>query len=206
MPKPKRPPVTSSIGDYIRRQRQLANISLRKMAEQSGISAAVLNEIENGLRNPSRTILQSIAGALRLSAETLQLQAGVLDPKDADEIEAVREIRRDPHLTERQRATLVEIYEAFRAVNRTRRDCAMPKPPILTSALVACAIAVALLLNACNRDSEDPDSRSPRSFKLSLSKREAVALPEQAASTRTRPRPMISGRRRRIVARRACAE
>ncbi len=55
----------------------------------------------------------------------------------------------------------------------------MPKPTILTSALVACAIAVALLLNACNRDTEDPDSRSPRSFKLSLSKREAVAPPEK---------------------------
>src|SRR5512140_2675708 len=112
MPKPRRAPPTSRIGDYIRRQRELANISLRKMAEQSGVSAAVLQEIENGLRNPSRTILQSIAGALRLSAETLHLQAGVLDPKDLDEVDAVREIRRDPNLTEHQREVLVEIYEA----------------------------------------------------------------------------------------------
>jgi transcriptional regulator with XRE-family HTH domain len=118
MPRSRGSVQTSSIGDYIRRQRELANISLRKMAEQSGISAAVLQEIENGLRDPSRTILQSIAGALRLSAETLLLQAGVLDPKEIDEIEAVREIRRDPNLTERQRQTLVEIYEAFRAANR----------------------------------------------------------------------------------------
>ena len=113
MPKAKPAPRTSTIGDYIRRQRQLANISLRKMAEQSGISAAVLTEIENGLRNPSGTLLQSIAGALRLSAETLLLQAGVLDPKDADERDVIREIRRDPHLTERQREMLVEIYQAF---------------------------------------------------------------------------------------------
>src|SRR5258708_25023120 len=103
MPKPKSVPAAASVGDYIRRQRQLANISLRKMAEQSGISAAVLTEVENGLRNPSGTILQSIARALRLSAETLQLQAGVLDPKDTDESDVVREIRRDPHLTDRQR-------------------------------------------------------------------------------------------------------
>jgi transcriptional regulator with XRE-family HTH domain len=122
MAKPKHAPEISSLGDYIRRQRQLANISLRKMAEQSGISAAVLGEIENGLLNPSRTLLQSIAGALRLSAETLQLQAGVLDPKDADEMDAVRELRRDPNLTERQREMLIEIYEAFCTVNRARQS------------------------------------------------------------------------------------
>ncbi len=122
MAKSRRGPEVSSIGEYIRRQRQLANISLRKMAEQSGISAAVLTEIENGLLHPSRTLLQSIAGALRLSAETLQLQAGVLDPKDADAVDAVREIRRDPNLTERQRETLIEIYEAFCVANRAREE------------------------------------------------------------------------------------
>src|SRR6266851_643600 len=117
MPTAKSAPRPSSLGDYIRRQRQLANISLRKMAAQSGISAAVLREIENGLRNPSGTIVQSIAHALRLSAETLQLQAGVLDPRDADESEVAREIRRDPQLTDRQRDTLIEVYEAFCTAN-----------------------------------------------------------------------------------------
>lgn len=111
-----------SLGDYIRRQRELANISLRKLSEQSGISAAVLREIESGLRHPSRTLLQSLAGALRLSAETLYLQAGVLDPKGIEESPAVREIRRDPHLTLRQRDMLVEIYSAFRKNNRRRDD------------------------------------------------------------------------------------
>lgn len=117
----KRVPRTGSIGDYIRRQRQLANISLRKMAQQSGISAAVLQEIENGLRHPTATILQSIAGALRLSAETLHLQAGVLDPQDTEEVDAVREIRRDANLTPKQREALVDIYEAFCTANRARR-------------------------------------------------------------------------------------
>ena len=121
MAKPRHAPQTSSIGDYIRRQRQLANISLRKMAEQSGISAAVLKEVENGLRNPSGTIIQSIASVLRLSAETLFLQAGVLDPQDTEEVDAVREIRRDPNLTEHQREMLVEIYDAFCTANRARR-------------------------------------------------------------------------------------
>ncbi len=113
---------SSTVGDYIRRQRQLANISLRKVAQQSGISAVVLKEIEAGLRNPSRTIVQSIAGALRLSAETLYLQAGVLDPQDTEEMGTVHEIRRDPSLTQRQRDALIEIYEAFCAVNRSQEQ------------------------------------------------------------------------------------
>jgi transcriptional regulator with XRE-family HTH domain len=118
MAKAKSKSTTASVGDYIRAQRQLANVSLRKMSEQSGISASVLQEIENGLRNPSATILQSIARALRLSAETLHLQAGVLDPRDADEVDVVREIRRDPNLTERQREVLVDVYRALCAANR----------------------------------------------------------------------------------------
>ena len=122
MPRAQRRERSSSIGDYIRRQRQVANISLRKVAEQSGISAAVLTEIEQGLRNPSGTILRSIARALRLSAETLHLQAGVIDPQDGDEIDTIREIRRDPSLTGRQRDSLIEIYEAFRTANRARRE------------------------------------------------------------------------------------
>lgn len=115
-------PRASSLGDYIRRQRELANVSLRKMAEQSGISAAVLREIETGLRHPSRTIVQSVAAALRLSAETLYLQAGVLDPQGISEAPTVREIQRDPHLTERQREILVEIYATFRNTNRQRHE------------------------------------------------------------------------------------
>lgn len=122
MPRSRSAPPAAGIGDYIRRERQLANISLRKLAEQSGISAAVLKEVENGIRNPSGTIIQSIASVLRLSAETLFLQAGVLDPQDTEEVDAVREIRRDPNLTPRQRDTLVEIYEAFCAANRVRRE------------------------------------------------------------------------------------
>lgn len=111
-------PPTSLIGSYIRQQREVARLSLRKVAEMSGVSAAVLREIEDGIREPSRTLIRSIATALRLSAETLQLQAGLIDPQDIDQADAVREIRRDAHLTERQRDALIEIYAAFRAANR----------------------------------------------------------------------------------------
>jgi transcriptional regulator with XRE-family HTH domain len=110
----------SSLSDYLSRQRSLADISLRKIIERSGIPGVVLREIEGGLKNPSQTIMQTLAGALRLSAETLYLQAGVLDPRELDESDAVRELRRDPHLTERQRETVVEVYKAFRLGNLVR--------------------------------------------------------------------------------------
>jgi transcriptional regulator with XRE-family HTH domain len=110
----------SSLSDYLSRQRSLADISLRKIIERSGIPGVVLREIEGGLKNPSQTIMQTLAGALRLSAETLYLQAGVLDPRELDESDTVREVRRDPHLTERQRETVVEVYKAFRRGNLVR--------------------------------------------------------------------------------------
>lgn len=118
-PKPRKPP---SLADYLRRQRSLADISLRKIIERSGIPGVVLKELEGGLQHPSQTILQSLAGALRLSAETLYLQAGVLDPRDVEETDAVREIRRDPHLTEHQREVVVEIYKAFRRANHAPKE------------------------------------------------------------------------------------
>jgi len=111
-----------SLASYLRRQRSLADISLRKIIEHSGIPGVVLKELEGGLQHPSQTILQSLAGALRLSAETLYLQAGVLDPRDVEESDAVRELRRDPHLTERQRETVVEVYKAFRHANQAPKD------------------------------------------------------------------------------------
>jgi transcriptional regulator with XRE-family HTH domain len=116
-PPPRRPTRSSSLSDYLSRQRSLADISLRKIIERSGIPGVVLREIEGGLKNPSQAIMQSLAGALRLSAETLYLQAGVLDPRELDESDAVRELRRDPHLTEHQRETVVEVYKAFRRSN-----------------------------------------------------------------------------------------
>ena len=119
---PARPRKPQSLADYLRRQRSLADISLRKIIERSGIPGVVLRELEGGLQNPSQTLLQSLAGALRLSAETLYLQAGVLDPRDIEESDTVRELRRDPHLTERQREIVVEVYKAFRSGNRAPKE------------------------------------------------------------------------------------
>ena len=103
----------TSIGAYIREQREQAKISLRQLAQNAGISNPYLSQIERGLRRPSADILQQIAKGLRISAEALYVQAGFLE--DRPPASMVREaILTDPEITERQRQMLIEIYESFR--------------------------------------------------------------------------------------------
>ncbi len=103
----------ATIGDYIKQQREQAKISLRQLADQAGVSNPYLSQVERGLRKPSAEILQQIAKGLRISAEALYVQAGILEDRPGDS--GVRAaLLTDPHLTERQKQVLVEIYESFR--------------------------------------------------------------------------------------------
>jgi transcriptional regulator with XRE-family HTH domain len=105
-----------SIGDYIREQREQARISMRQLAQQAGVSNPYLSQIERGLRKPSADILQQIAKGLRISAEALYVQAGILDDRPADT--GVRSaLLADAELSERQKQVLIEIYESFRKEN-----------------------------------------------------------------------------------------
>ena len=99
------------LGSFIREQRRGAQLSLRKLSESAGISNPYLSQIERGLRKPSAEILQAIAKALRISAETLYVRAGILD-EDRDH-DLVAEILRDPFISERQKQVLVDIYKSF---------------------------------------------------------------------------------------------
>jgi transcriptional regulator with XRE-family HTH domain len=102
-----------SIGAYIRQQREQAKISLRQLASAAGISNPYLSQIERGLRRPSAEILQQIAKGLRISAEALYVQAGILEDRPPDSgVRAAVLAARD--LTERQKQVLLEIYESFR--------------------------------------------------------------------------------------------
>src|ERR1700754_4362063 len=102
----------NSIGDYIRQQREQAKISRRQLADQAGVSNPYLSQIERGLRKPSAEILQQIAKGLRISAEVLYVQAGILEDREADtDVQAA--IRADLLLTERQKQVLLDIYESF---------------------------------------------------------------------------------------------
>jgi transcriptional regulator with XRE-family HTH domain len=100
------------LGSFIRDQRRQDRLSLRKLSELAGISNPYLSQIERGLRKPSADILQAIAKALRISAETLYVRAGILDERP-DAPDLLAEIRRDPTITERQKQALVEIYRSF---------------------------------------------------------------------------------------------
>lgn len=112
----------SALGEFIRRQRELSEVSMRQFAELVGISNPYLSQIERGLRAPSEQVVHSIAEALQVSAETLYDQAGVPREKDGPS-KVVQAIREDPKLTGRQRQALLEVYEAFVGVGaRPRRS------------------------------------------------------------------------------------
>ncbi|GAA1345526.1 helix-turn-helix domain-containing protein [Saccharothrix algeriensis] len=115
------------IGDYIRQQRNTAKISLRQLARLAGVSNPYLSQIERGLRKPSAEILQQIARGLRISAEALYVEAGILEQREggalADAIVAA------PDLTERQKQVLLDVYESFRRENTADRNTAdQPEP------------------------------------------------------------------------------
>lgn len=103
----------ADLGEFIRQQRETARLSLRRFAQLAGVSNPYLSQIERGLRKPSAEVLQQIAKALELSAETLYVRAGILD-SDPSGQDLVRAIRADPHLDSHQREALVRIYLSFR--------------------------------------------------------------------------------------------
>jgi transcriptional regulator with XRE-family HTH domain len=104
------------LGEFIREQRRITHLSLRKLSEMAGISNPYLSQIERGMRKPSADILQQIARALEISAETLYVRAGILEEKPGDG-DLSSEIRRDPHLSEEQKKALLRIYWSFRYEN-----------------------------------------------------------------------------------------
>jgi len=114
------------IGGFIRQQRDSASMSIRQLAQASGVSNPYLSQIERGLRRPSAEMLARIAGALRLSAETLYVQAGILAEPEGDSGVATA-LARDLSLTDTQRRTLLDIYAAFQAENRLREESTTTK-------------------------------------------------------------------------------
>ena len=111
---------SAALGEIIRQQRELAELSVRQFAELAGISNPYLSQIERGLRAPSQQVLDGIAKALKLSSDALYEQAGMVPPGSEPEANATLEaIAVDPRLTARQRKALAEIYESFVASSPT---------------------------------------------------------------------------------------
>jgi transcriptional regulator with XRE-family HTH domain len=105
----------SDIGSFIRAQREAAQVSVRQLAEKAGVSNPYLSQIERGLRTPSAEILQQIAKGLRISAEALYVRAGILEQRPAGAVTDA--VLTDPHLSERQKQVLLDIYQSFRREN-----------------------------------------------------------------------------------------
>jgi transcriptional regulator with XRE-family HTH domain len=129
------------VGNFIREQRRQTGVSLRKLAKLAGVSNPYLSQIERGLRRPSAEILNGIAKALRISAETLYVQAGILDDRK-DRQDLTDAILADRGLTERQRQVLVQVYRSFkedterqREVRRRRRSAKPKQAPVLPEKL-----------------------------------------------------------------------
>jgi len=106
------------IGGFIRSQRELAQVSVRQLAEKAGVSNPYLSQIERGLRKPSADVLQQIAKALRVSAEVLYVRAGILEPSETSEVRDA--IITDTAITERQKQVLLDIYTSFCQQNEAR--------------------------------------------------------------------------------------
>ncbi len=107
---------TKLLGEFIREQRRVARLSLRKLSDMAQISNPYLSQIERGLRKPSAEILQQLAKALRISAETLYVQAGILDERrDSADLEGA--IWDDESLTEPQKRALIQVYRSFQTEN-----------------------------------------------------------------------------------------
>jgi transcriptional regulator with XRE-family HTH domain len=121
-----------SIGEYIKEQRTRAKISVRQLAEVTGVSNPYLSQIERGLRKPSAEILQQIAKGLRISAEVLYVQAGILEDRETD-TDVQTAVRADLGLTERQKQVLLDIYESFRKENALATEGLATEGPELES-------------------------------------------------------------------------
>ena len=111
--------VVGSVGEYLAEQRKQAQMSLRQLSDLAGVSNPYLSQIERGLRKPSAEVLQQLAKALRISAETLYIRAGILDPDDDHEtgersVPGVADaVLLDPALSERQKRVLLDVYQSF---------------------------------------------------------------------------------------------
>ncbi len=111
-------PTVPDLGVFIKEQRTRSAMSVRKLADQAGISNPYLSQIERGLRKPSAEILKSIARALEISTESLYERAGLLDTVERTGVED--SIEADPTLTRSQKQALTEIYRSF--VNTTEKE------------------------------------------------------------------------------------
>ena len=116
-----------SVGELIAAQRRAAELTLRQLADLAGISNPYLSQIERGLRRPSAEVLQQLSKALRVSAETLYVRAGILDPTDHQVTTVAMAVLADPAISERQKRVLIDVYSSFVAEHAATAPAPVPQ-------------------------------------------------------------------------------
>jgi transcriptional regulator with XRE-family HTH domain len=107
----------AELGEFIKGQREVASMSMRRLADLAGVSNPYLSQIERGLRRPSADILSQIAAALQISAESLYERAGMLDPEGTPRGGVRDAIANDLKLKPEQRQALLSVYDSFVTAN-----------------------------------------------------------------------------------------
>lgn len=118
----------TSLGDFIASQRRAAEMSLRQLADRAGISNPYVSQIERGLRKPSAEVLNQIATALSVSAESLYVRAGLLEGADERPTATERAISTDHRLSPAQRQALIGVYRAFTGTGDQHTTEHIPTP------------------------------------------------------------------------------
>jgi transcriptional regulator with XRE-family HTH domain len=103
----------AELGEFIKSQREVASMSVRRLADLAGVSNPYLSQIERGLRRPSAEVLQALAKALQISAESLYVRAGLLTDEDTAAPSVREAIGRDPLLTPEQKQVLLGVYDSY---------------------------------------------------------------------------------------------
>ena len=181
------------LGAFIREQREQGHVSLRKLSETAGISNPYLSQIERGLRKPSAEILQQIAKALRISAEALYVQAGILEHREGSG-QVADAVLTDEGLNERQKQVLLEIYDAFRKENASA-PAAKPDDVAVSLVTVTTALPEEALstgpADAGALPDVEPDGADPAAGRAAPSAGGASSRPTaRAAGTTARKVPL----------------
>jgi len=108
-------PGVAALGDFIKSQRRLAELSQRELARLADLSDAYLSQLERGLHEPSVRVLNGLADALNLTPDNMLRFLG----RDTSDVKPSTEsaIATDELLTEPQKQSMIDVYRAFLAAN-----------------------------------------------------------------------------------------
>ena len=107
----------TALGEFIKSQRRIADLSQRELARLADLSDAYLSQLERGLHEPSVRVLNGLAQALNVPSDKLLSYLGRHDQPATEERSTESVIATDDRLTQPQKQSLLDLYRAFIAAN-----------------------------------------------------------------------------------------